>query len=128
MNWWYSWLGVPTTETRFGSEEYAESRPRPAPGLAGERGELGVAPVWSGGGRRSSMLEGGRRSGRLGVCAGLGVGLCEGMLRSGAGAGLRVSERRSRREDLRAMGGADSTRCWTSGGVGRREEAGGPAE
>lgn len=73
------------------------------------------------------MLEGGRRIWRTGGCVGLGVELCEGILRRGAGAGLRVKERRSRREDLRAMGGADS-RCCTSGGVGRRALAGGPAE
>lgn len=99
-------------------------------GLERERGELGVAPEWRGGGRRSSMLEGGRRIWRMaGVCAGLGLALWwDGMLRSGAGAALRVRERRSRREDLRAIGGADSTRSWTSGGVGRRELGGGPAE
>lgn len=74
------------------------------------------------------MLEGGRRSGRAEVCARVGVELWEGMLRSGAGACLRDRESRSRREDLRAMGGADSTRCWVSGGVGRRPLAGGPAE
>lgn len=73
------------------------------------------------------MLEGGRRS-WTGVCAGLGVELWEGMLRRGAGAALRVRESRSRREDLRAMGGADSTRCWISGGVGGRADGRGVAE
>jgi hypothetical protein len=74
------------------------------------------------------MLEGGRRSWGLGVCAGLGVELWDGMLRRGAGAALRDRERRSRREDLRPIGGADSTRCCASGGVGGRVLGCGMAE
>ena len=48
------------------------------------------------------------------------------MLRRGAGAGLRVKERRSRRDERRPIGGADS-RC-ISGGVGGCAPGRGPGE